>query len=126
MPPEIDDIRVQTSEGETSLKADDLADSLKEIDQRMMGNNIWSTITYSSGLISQIDYYSDAGKTVLILRRTFTRTLGSDGINYITGMVTTAYNDGGSTDSVITTVLSRTSDKITGCASSFSTTEPVC
>lgn len=124
--PNVDDQRVQMHENETSFKSPDLADSIKEIDQRVMGSNIWSTITYSSNLISQIDYYSDAAKTKLIINRTFSRTLGSDGIQYITGMVTTNYNDDGSTDSVITTVLSRSSDKITGCASAFSTTESTC
>lgn len=124
---QIDDIRVQTTEELTSLKSDDLSDTLKEIDARMEGSNVWTTITYTLGLISKIEYFSDAAKTIKTLKREFTRTVGSDNVDYITSVVTTFYNDGGSTDSTITNTISRSiEDKIESCSSVFSTTEAPC
>ena len=125
--PQIDDIRIQTSEQSTSMVSSDLSETLKEIDQREMGADIWSTISYSSGLVSEINFYSDAAKTKRIIKRVFNRTVGSDFISYLSSMITTYYNIDNSVDSVITTTLTRdANDKITGCASSFSTTEPPC
>jgi FMN-dependent NADH-azoreductase len=124
--PQINDDRIQTSESQLSTISPDLLNTLKEIDERVMAANIWSTITYTLGLISRIDYYSDAAKTVQIMRRDFTRTVGSDQVNYITSILTTSYNSDGSTDSTITTALTRTGDKVTSCASVFATTESPC
>ena len=125
--PQIDDIRIQTSEQSTSMVSSDLSETLKEIDQREMGADIWSTISYSSGLVSEINFYSDASKTKRIIKRVFNRTVGSDFISYLSSMITTYYNIDNSVDSVITTTLTRdANDKITGCASSFSTTETPC
>jgi hypothetical protein len=122
----VDDVRIEMSEHETSFKADDLAEAMQEIDTRFMDANNWSTITYSTGLISKIEFFSDALKTNKTMKREFTRTVGSDGINYITGIVTTTYNEGGTVDSVITTTISRTDNKIDGCSSVFSTSEILC
>jgi len=125
--PNLDDNRIQVSEQLTSMASDDLADSLKEIDARVMDSNSWNTITYDGdGLISKIEYFSDSAKTKKTIKRDFTRTTGTDGLKYITSISTTIYNDDGSTDSTITTTLTRTSDKITSCSSVFSTTEPAC
>ena len=55
--PNLDDNRIQVSEQLTSMASDDLADSLKEIDARVMDSNSWNTITYDGdGLISKIEY----------------------------------------------------------------------
>jgi len=124
---QIDDIRIQTTEQVTSMTSPDLLGTIQEIDQREMGSNIWSTISYSSGLVSEINFYSDVAKTKRIIKRVFNRTIGSDFINYLTSMITTFYNTDTTIDSVITTTLSRdVNDRVTGCASSFSTTEPLC
>jgi hypothetical protein len=123
----IDDTRIQTSEFETSMTSPDLEKTLKEIDQRVMGDNIWSTITYDvDTLISEVRYYSDSSKTIMILKKVISRTLGTDGIKYISSIVTTSYNLDGSPDSVITTTLNRTNDIITTCESAFSTVETGC
>jgi hypothetical protein len=124
---QIDDIRIQTTEELTSFESSDLSDTLKELDARIEGSNVWTTITYTLGLISKIEYFSDAAKTIKTLQREFTRTTGSDSIKYITTVVSTFYNDGGSVDSTITNVLTRSAaNKITSCASVFSTTESPC
>jgi hypothetical protein len=124
---QVDDIRVRASEEELSTTSPDLLGSLKEIDERTMGANVWTTIIFDvDDLISEIQYFSDAAKTQMTMKRVFSRTQGADAIDYITGMVTTVYNDNASVDSVITTTLSRTDDIIDSCSSSFSTTESIC
>jgi hypothetical protein len=124
---QINDIRVETTESQISTISPELLGTLQELDSRVMGSNIWSTITYTSGLISSITYYSDVAKTKMTMRRVISRTLGSDLVNYVTGIVTTVYNDEGTVDSVITTVFNRdSSDRIIGCASAFTTTETPC
>jgi hypothetical protein len=123
---QINDIRVETTESQTSLKSSDLSETLKELDSRILDAHTWSTITYTTNLISKIEYFSDAAKSVKTIQREFSRTVGLNGINYISGIVTTTYNDDGSTDSTITTTITRTSDKIVGCASVFYTAETPC
>jgi hypothetical protein len=123
---QINDIRVETTESQTSLKSSDLSETMKELDSRILDAHTWSTITYTTNLISKIEYFSDAAKSVKTIQREFSRTVGLNGINYISGIVTTTYNDDGSTDSTITTTITRTSDKIVGCASVFYTAETPC
>lgn len=120
---QVDDIRVEMTEFETSMKSDDLADTMKEIDARLMDSNVWTVPTYTAGLLTKIEYYSDAAKTIKTMQKVFTRVLGSDGISYISSITTTVYNDNGTTDSTITTTINRTSDIIVGCDSVFSTSE---
>jgi hypothetical protein len=123
---QIDDMRVQTNEQKNTLTSADLSSTLDEIDSRITSKNVYPLITRVGGYISEINYYSDLAHTKLTHKRVFTRTIGVDLVPYIIGIVTTFYNADGSTDSVITTVLNRTSDIITGCTNSYSTTEPLC
>ena len=123
----VDDIRVRTTEEETSTISPDLLGSMKELDSRVMGADVWTTILFDAdNLISEIQYFSDIAKTQMAMKRVFNRTTGSDTIEYISSLVTTIYNEDASVDSVITTTLNRTDDVIDGCSSSFSTTEELC
>jgi len=123
---QMDATRVQTNEENNSTVSSDLASTLTELDSRITSKDVYPVITRSSGLISLIEYYSDIAHTQKLYQRSFSRTVGSDLISYITGIITTFYNDDGSTDSVITTTISRVSDRITSCDNVFSTTEPQC
>ena len=119
--------RVQTREESHTFVSPSLRGILFEIDGRLNHANCWLSITRTSGLITQTDYYRDAAKTNLAFRRVFGRTV-VDGISFITSITTTYYETDGSTvDSTVTTTISRdgASDDqvITGCASPFTTTE---
>jgi len=122
-----DATRVQTNEENNTTIAADLASALNEIDSRITSKNIYPVITRTSNLISKIEYYSDIAHTHLLYKREFSRAAGSDLVLYITGILTTFYNDDGSVDSIITTAISRNiSDLISSCNNVFSTLEPQC
>lgn len=123
-----DTSRIQTYEQENTFISPDLSGLIKEIDARIDGANCFPVITRTSNLISKIEYYSDAGLTNKRIQRTFTRTVGTDQISYITGILTIFYNEDTTEDSRITSVLTRdpTNLWITSCTNVFSTTEPVC
>ena len=122
-----DAIRIETNENENTLISHDLASGLTELDSRVTGKDLYPVLTRTSGFITKIEYYSDLAHTNKVFQRTFTRTAGSDLIEYITGMITTFYNSDGSTDSTIATVLTRNaSDQVTSCSNAFATTEPQC
>lgn len=101
---------------------------LKEIDTRTTGADCYLTITRVDGLITKMEYYADAARTIKRIERTFSRTAGSDNVLYITGIITIFYNDDGSEDSRVTSVLSRDVDDdwIDGCDNVFSTGESEC
>jgi len=119
--------RIQTYEEENTFISPSLDGLIKEIDARLVGSNCFITINRTDDLISSIEYYSDIAKTEKKIEQTFTRAVGNDGVKYITSILTTFYNLDTSVDSQITTTLTRDSDnRITSCASSFSSTETVC
>jgi hypothetical protein len=123
-----DTSRIQTYEQENTFISPDLSGLIREIDGRVTGAGCYCAITRTSGLISKIEYYADAGLTQKRIERTFSRTTGSDNVSYITGIITIFYNDTGTEDSRVSTVITRdpTTNYITSCANTFSTTEPAC
>lgn len=121
-----DATRVQTNEENNSTVSSDLASTLTELDSRITSKDVYPVISRSGGLISKIEYFSDLAHTHKLYQREFTRTAGSDLVLYISGIITTFYNDDGSVDSTITTTINRTSDKISSCENIFSTLEPQC
>lgn len=117
--------RIEVRENRTTFIEPRLSGLIKELDGRLNCANVFETITYTSGLISKIEVYSDIGRTKKVMERDITRTTGSDGVDYITGMVTKFYNSDATEDSRVTTTITRDSeDKITDCDNVFSTTEP--
>jgi len=123
--PRSDASRIEVEERRYTYTSRFLDDVLGKIDSRTTFADIWMVITRTSGLISKTEYYSDAAKTQKILQREFTRTLGTDNINRVTGVTTTFYNSDGSTDSQVTTVMSRTTNLITEDENPFSTSEVI-
>jgi hypothetical protein len=121
-----DATRVQTNEENNTTISADLASALNEIDSRITSKDIYPVITRTSNLISKIEYYSDLSHANKLYQREFTRTAGTDLVLYITGIVTTFYNDNGSIDSTITTTIARSNDLISSCNNVFLTTEPQC
>jgi dihydrodipicolinate synthase/N-acetylneuraminate lyase len=124
---QIRDGRIRISEEDSSFTESDLASLVREIDTRTLGSNQFVTINRTSGLISSIDFYKDATRTLKKMHHAISRTTGLDNVQYITGVVITTFNDDGSIDSTITKTLSRDVDnKITSCDSVFYTTEAPC
>ncbi len=124
---QIDTERIRTAEEETTFTDSTMAGLVKEIDGRVNAANCFPVITRTSGLISRIDYYSDIAHTQLRIRRDFTRTVGTDQVAYVTGIVTTFYNSDGSVDSTVTTAIARdASNYVTECDNVFSTGESIC
>ena len=124
---QVDTSRIHNTEEQYTFVGYGLDRVLKEIDTRLTASDCWATITRIDELISKIEYFSDAAKTKKTIERIFTRTAGSDTVDYITGIVTIFYNDDGSEDSRVTTVITRDSeDFITSCENVFSTSEASC
>lgn len=119
--------RIRTYEENNTFISPALDGLISEIDSRLSGANCFSSITYTGELISKIEYYADQARTKKRSDVTFSRTIGSDGVNYITGIISIFYNEDGSEDSRVTTTLLRdVDDKITDCDNVFSTSEALC
>lgn len=122
-----DATRIQTNEEQNSTISADLASALNELDSRITSKGVYPVITRTDGLISKIEYFGDLAHTNKLYQREFSRTIGSDLVLYITGIITTFYNQDGSVDSIITTSMTRNgNDTIINCDNIFSTTEPQC
>lgn len=121
--------RIRSLEEQNTFISAALDQMMKEVDARVTGADCYPTITRTSGLISQIDYYADIARTQLRIRRTIGRTTYS-GVAYITSMLTIFYNSDGTEDSRITTTINRDIVDITrpieSCDNVFSTTESIC
>jgi hypothetical protein len=118
--------RIETPEGAYSFTETRLSELLREIDSRLNCAENYDTITRTGGLISKIEIFSDLAKTIKKIQRTYTRTTGTDGVDYITGFVTIFYNANGSEDSRVTTTITRVANLITSCNHVFSTSENTC
>jgi len=121
---EIDSVRVYHRESGDTWTKERLDEVLGEIDGRVNGANMFCTVNRTSGYISSINYYSNSAKTILVCTASFSRTNGSDGYPYITGITKIFYNSDGTEDSRVTETFTRTSDLITSTSGVFSTTEP--
>ena len=119
--------RIQTYEQENTFISPSLDGLIKEIDARLIGANCFITINRTDDLISSIDYFADIAKTQKRIEQTFSRITGSDGVKYITQVLTIFYNEDTTEDSRVATILTRDSDnRITDCSSSFSSSESIC
>jgi len=124
---QIDSERIRTAEEETTFIDPTLAGLIKQIDSRTSAANCYPTITRTGGFISQVDYYAEAARTTLVASIAVTRTAGSDGVAYITGLIATFYNADASVDSTVTTTIARDADdNITSCDNVFATGESAC
>ena len=115
--------RLGLREGGYTLISTDLAAALKEVDGRLSGANLWMTVTRSAGLISKVEYFSDAARTKRVIERVVARTAGGGGVMRVTGIVTKFFNDDGSEDSRVTDTVARSSDLIVTDDGPFSTGE---
>jgi hypothetical protein len=126
---QLDILRAQVQEGAYTLTSKNLAHALLELDMRISGANCWMDATYNvDELLESTDYYSDAGKTQLVMRKEFTYGTGIGTIPYITSILKIFYNENGSEDSRVTVTINRvdlgvTDDKIEDCESPFTTSE---
>ena len=117
--------RIEIQEGAYPLRARRLDGALTEIMAGLTCSNSFTTITRTLELISKIEYFTDAGRTTLDHEVIYTRGAGSDGVEYITGIVAIYYEwDGTTEDSRVTvTIIRDGSDLITSCDAVFSTSE---
>lgn len=117
--------RIEVRENRHTFTEWRLSGLIYELDKRINCADVYETITRTSDLISKIELFSDIARTKKIAERDITRTTGSDGVDYITGMVTKFYNKDTSEDSRVTTTITRDGDdRITSCDNVFSTSEP--
>lgn len=118
--------RIEVKEQAYTFVETRLAFILKEIDSRLNCAEVYHTVTYTSDLISKVEIFSNSLRTNKVMERTFSRTTGSDGVEYITGMITIFYNTDSSEDSRVTTTITRdVNDRITECDNVFSTGETI-
>lgn len=115
--------RIGVREGGTSFVSPDLGTLIKELDGRLVGADLFMTITRSSGLISKVEYFAEAARTTLLIERTISRTAGTGGVLYVTGVLTKFFNLNATEDSRVTDAFPRTSDKIVTNEGPLATTE---
>lgn len=124
--------RVQDREAATTFISPNLSGVLQEISDRLACANLFVTFFRSSNLLTQANFYRDAAKTNLAIKRNYTRVTGATGLSLINTIVTTYYElDGVTVDSQVSSFLSRDltvsgEDYIQSCSSYFSTTETLC
>jgi len=117
--------RIEIRESRLTFTSRRLSGILDEIDMRLNCAEVYETITRTSNLISKVEVFSDIARTKKVMQRDITRTTGTDGVDYITGMVTIFYNTDTSEDSRVTTTITRDGDnRIISCDNVYSTTEP--
>lgn len=117
--------RIEIRENRYTFTERRLSGLIRELDGRLNCANVFETITRTNDLISKIEIFSDIARTKKVAERTITRVTGSDGVEYISAMLTIFYNSDGSEDSRVTTTITRdVDDRITACDNVFSTTEP--
>lgn len=123
----VDSKRVQSIEGKYTFTNRSLSGIIDEIDMRLNGADCWVTITRTSGLISKVEYFKDAAKTMKVCEQVITRATGVGGVKLVSNIQNIYYNSDTSEDSQVNASLSRpslgTDDDITACSSVFSTTE---
>jgi len=111
--------RIWDREGAHSFTSDDLQGIVREIDMRLNGANVYTDLTRTSGLITNISYYAEALRTTLIMQRNITY---SGGLIIIIESI--YYNADNSEDCRITETVVRDIDgNVTECDSVFTTTE---
>lgn len=115
--------RIGVREGGTTFVSPDLGTLIKELDGRLVGADLYMTITRSSGLISKVEYFAEAARTTLLIERTISRTAGTGGVMYVTGVLTKFFNLNTVEDSRVTDAFPRTSDKIVTNEGPLATTE---
>ena len=117
--------RIEIQEGPLTFTERRLSGIIREIDSRLNCSEVYETISYTSDLISKIEIFSNFARTIKVAERTFSRVTGSDGVEYISGMVTIYFNSDTTEDSRVTTTITRDGDdRITSCDNVFSTSEP--
>ena len=111
--------RIQAQEGAYTFTNHNTAKMFKEIDARMNGANVFTTITRALGLISKIEYFSEIGRSNLRMELNIVYT-GAD----MTLFTWIFYNDDATEDSrVVETTTRDINGDVTACDSVFSTTE---
>ncbi|MCP4077652.1 MAG: DUF2190 family protein [Gammaproteobacteria bacterium] len=116
---DINSSQVVNPEQPTTYISERLNVILDNLDSRTSNREYYEVITRTAGLISKIEYFSDAAKTVKAKERNFTYT--SEKISSITDIY---FNLNGTEDSRVTQSFTRdTSNLITEISSPFTTSE---
>ena len=112
--------RIQAQEGAYTFTEHNAAKMFKEIDARLNGANVFTTILRTLSLIDTISYFSDVGRTKLTMELHIGYTVDTlpDTFTYI------FFNADGSEDSRVTETATRDiALYITSCDSVFLTSE---
>lgn len=121
--------RVETTEGGTTFISHNQEGVNREIDSRISHANCYLTVTRDvDNLIQKTEYFRDAARTNLAVRRVFTRISGIGGVKLISTITSTFYEEDGTTlDSTVTCTSVRTSNatlnRITDCDAPMTTAE---
>lgn len=126
--PQGDVSRNYVQEGAYPLRNERLDLFLKEMTNAMFGIGFVKFIR-SDGLISRVEHYADEAKTQLRMTQDVERVSGATGIDLVSSVVTTIYEEDGITvDSIVSGFLDRDltvsgNDFIVCCSGYFDTTE---
>jgi hypothetical protein len=111
--------RLEAAEGAYTFISNNLAKLLLEVDARMNGREVYTTIDRTSGLIDKIEYFGEVARINKMMELQITYTAGD-----FTTYTWIFYNLDGSEDSrVVETATRDINGDITGCDSVFTTTE---
>ena len=123
----MDASRIFVQEGAYPFRKDRLDYVLQEISAGLYKANTFPSIIRNgtTNLIERTKHWTDITRTVLNHECIYTRTIGVDGVSYVTGMTAIFYEaDGTTEDSRVTVTMVRDgSDRITSCDAVFSTSE---
>lgn len=121
--------RISVQEGAYSFLSRRLSGILLELDMRLTGRGMFLKFIRSEGLIARTEFYRDVERTNLALSRDYMRVSGATGVDLISGVVTTFFEEDGLTvDSVVSGFLERDltvsgQDFIICCSGFFDTDE---
>ncbi len=120
----VDASRIYVQEGAYTARRDRLDFVLLELFSAVTGQDVFPTITRTAGLITKIEYFTDATRTKLDHECDLTYIVGGDGVSRVSTMVTIYLNFDLTEDSRVTVTITRDGDDlITQCNSVFSTSE---
>jgi len=84
---------VQFNKTGSSFVTRNLRDVVVELEYRLSGVNVWSTISRIDGLITKIEYFSNVEKTSKILDIEFSRITGLNGLRLVSSITKKIYNN---------------------------------
>ena len=123
--------RIDSLEENSTFRERILSKLLIELDQWRTGRGMFCDLTLDEGCLLNIKYYSDPEKTELVYETDFSYQIGPDTVEYVSGQLSTFYNEDGSLDSKVSGYATREAESVSGgliiqsCSGYFESFDPL-